>query len=50
MLMNWQGQQWLSGVQGNERADELARKAVVGDQMTLDSPLVLATVKNDMCS
>ena len=39
-----------SGVQGNERADELAGTAVVGDQMTLDSPLVLATVKNDLCS
>ena len=39
-----------SGVQGNERADELAGTAVVGDQMKLDSPLVLAKVKNDLCS
>ena len=39
-----------SGVQGNERADELAGSAVIGDQMTLDPPLVLATVKEDLYS
>ena len=39
-----------SGVQGNERADKLAGTAVIGDQMTLDSPLVLATVKNGLYS
>ena len=39
-----------SGVRGNERADELAGAAMIGDQMTLDPPLVLATVKEDLCS
>ena len=39
-----------SGVQGNERADELAGSAVIGDQMTFDPPLVLATVKEDLYS
>ena len=39
-----------SGVQGNERADELAGSAGIGDQMTFDPPLVLATVKEDLYS
>ena len=39
-----------SGVHGNERADELAGEAETGDQMTLDPPLVLATVKESLRS
>ena len=39
-----------SGVQGNERADKLAGTAVIGGQMTLDSPLVLASVKSELLS
>ena len=35
-----------SGVQGNERADELAGDAVTGDKLTFDSPLVLSTVRD----
>ena len=37
---------WHSGVQGNERADELAGDAVTGDKLTFDSPLVLLTVRD----
>ena len=35
-----------SGVQGNERADELAGDVVTGEKLTFDSPLVLSTVRD----
>ena len=35
---------------GHSDADEQAGTAVIGDQMTLDSPFVLATVKKDLFS
>ena len=39
-----------SGVQGNERADKLAGDAVTGDLMTLDPPIVLAAVRDNLQS
>ena len=41
---------WHLGVKGNERADELAGSAVIGQQMALDPPLMLAHVKEDIYS